>query len=223
MQCSIFAPTSSMENLADFFFAPYRNYSIWQIALESIAVVFGIWSVWLAKKNHVGVFPTGIVSTGLYVYLLIQWNLLGDMLINAYYTGMSLYGWWVWAKKTEGQAETPITRLNTNDRVKLTVLFMLSAGFVVWIYTYFDRWEGWVSKIDVFTTAVFYVAMWLMAKRKIAHWVFWIVGDIISVPLYFYKGYTLTSLQYLIFLGIALAGYFAWKKHLHNIPPTASE
>lgn len=212
-----------MENLADFFFAPYQHYSIWKIALESIAVFFGIWSVWLAKKNHVGVFPTGIISTGLYVYLLIQWNLLGDMLINAYYTAMSVYGWWVWTRKTNTQSDTPISRLNASDLYKLSLLLLLSAGFVVSVYTYFERWEGWVSKIDVFTTAVFYVAMWLMARRKIAHWGFWIVGDIISVPLYFYKGYTLTSLQYLIFLGIALAGYFAWKKHLNNIPPNASE
>lgn len=212
-----------MENLADFFFAPYSNYSIWQIALESIAVVFGIWSVWLAKKNHVGVFPTGIFSTALYVYLLWQWNLLGDMLINAYYTLMSLYGWWIWARKSDAVSVTSISRLKRDDFARLLVLFVLSAGFVVWIYTYFNRWESWVSKVDVLTTAIFYVAMWLMARRKIAHWVFWILGDIISVPLYFYKGYTLTSLQYLIFLGIAFAGYFAWKKHLTNTPPNASE
>lgn len=211
-----------METVADFFFVPYRNYSTWQIVLESIAVFFGIWSVWLAKKNHLWVFPTGIVSTVLYVYLLWQWNLLGDMLINAYYTAMSFYGWWVWTRKTHQQTATPISLLNAHDFVKMLMLFLFSAAFVVGVYTYFNRWEGWVSKVDVLTTAVFYVAMWLMARRKIAHWGFWIVGDVISVPLYFYKGYTLTSLQYLIFLGIALAGYYTWKKHFNNIPPNAS-
>lgn len=210
-----------MNTLFDYLFAPYSTYSVFQIILEATAVIFGIWSVWLAKKNNIGVFPTGIVSTAIYVYLLWKWNLLGDMLINAYYTAMSLYGWWVWTRKTNAQWAHPITKLLPAERIYSGLLLLLSAGFVAGVYTYFDRWEGWVSRVDVFTTAIFYVAMWLMARRKIAHWLFWIVGDLISIPLYFYKGYTLTSLQYLIFLVLAIAGYQAWKKNFNNNPPAA--
>jgi nicotinamide mononucleotide transporter len=82
-------------------------------------------------------------------------------------------------------------------------------------------WKGWVAYVDTLTTALFFVGMWLMAKRKIENWIFWIVADIISVPLYFYKGFTFSSLQYLGFTIIAIFGFLAWKKHLFNAHQTA--
>ena len=72
------------------------------------------------------------------------------------------------------------------------------------VYHYFDRWTSWTAYIDTFTTALFFVGMWLMARRKIEHWIFWIIGDIISVPLYFYKGLTITSLQYIYYSPLLL-------------------
>jgi nicotinamide mononucleotide transporter len=85
---------------------------------------------------------------------------------------------------------------------------------VYFIYKIFDKWTSWVAYVDTITTAIFFVGMWLMAKRKIENWIFWIIGDIISIPLYFYKGLTFTSFQYLGFTFIAIAGYYAWKKTL---------
>jgi nicotinamide mononucleotide transporter len=212
-----------MTDFFQFLFKPYADYEPLQILWEAIAVIFGIWSVWLAKKNHVWVFPTGIISTALYVYLLYQWGLLGDMLINTYYTAMSLYGWWVWTRKINVSQHTPIATINRQEKVQLVSIFLATIVFVYLVYQYFDKWDAWVSRIDVLTTAIFFVAMWLMAKRKVEHWIFWIVGDIISIPLYFYKGYTLTSLQYLIFLIIAVYGYRSWKRNLDKHPQIASK
>jgi nicotinamide mononucleotide transporter len=93
--------------------------------------------------------------------------------------------------------------------------------FIYLVYVYFDKWDSVTAYIDNLTTAIFFVGMWLMAKRKIENWIFWIVGDIISVPLYFYKGLTFTSLQYLIFTFIAIAGYYSWKKTLNKSHQTA--
>jgi nicotinamide mononucleotide transporter len=96
------------------------------------------------------------------------------------------------------------------------VIFIAALLFVFIIYQKFDKWTSWVAYIDTITTAIFFVAMWLMAKRKIENWIFWIVGDLISVPLYLYKGFTFTSFQYFGFTFIAIFGYLAWKKNLHK-------
>jgi nicotinamide mononucleotide transporter len=86
--------------------------------------------------------------------------------------------------------------------------------FVYIVYNSFNMWTTWVAYIDTITTGIFFVGMWLMAKRKVENWIFWILGDLISIPLYFYKGFTFTSLQYLGFTIIAIYGYISWKKLL---------
>lgn len=203
-----------MSPLIDFLFAQYATYAPGDIALELVAVVFGLASVWLAKQNHIAVYPTGMISTAIFVHLLWKWMLLGDMLINAYYFSMSVYGWYIWTRKKEGEIVHPIQRMTRKDFGVSLLLFVVSLVFVYQVYVWFGRWEDPFAQIDTFTTALFFVGMWLMARRKIENWLFWIVGDIISVYLYFLKGFTLTSLQYLIFTLIAIFGYRAWKKTL---------
>ncbi|MFC0603190.1 nicotinamide riboside transporter PnuC [Winogradskyella pulchriflava] len=210
-----------MNQIFDFFFAQYSEYQTSDIALEIIAVIFGFLSVWYSKQNKILVFPTGMISTLIFVYLLFKWELLGDMMINAYYFAMSVYGWYVWTRKVDATHVTPISRV-TNKEKKLSIgIFIATLAFVFIVYKTFDKWNGWVAYVDTITTAIFFVGMWLMARRKIENWIFWIVGDIISVPLYFYKGFTFTSFQYLGFTVIAIFGYLAWKKHLNNDLATA--
>lgn len=205
-----------MNPVFDFLFGQYAGYDTLEIILEIIAVLFGLLSVWYAKKESILVFPTGICSTLIFVYLLYQWGLLGDMLINAYYFLMSVYGWYIWTRKIDATHFTPISKTSKSERLQSVGLFFGAIGFVVLVYLFFDRWDGWVAYIDTLTTALFFVGMWLMARKKIENWLFWIVADAISVPLYFYKGYTFSSLQYLIFTIIAIYGYLAWKKTLEN-------
>ena len=94
------------------------------------------------------------------------------------------------------------------------LLAITSLIFIYFVYDYFDKWNNWTAYVDNLTTAIFFVAMWLMARRKIESWIFWIIGDLITVPLYFYKGLTISSIQYIIFLILALLGYISWKKIL---------
>lgn len=204
-----------MNRFFEFLFGQYTAYQSIDIGLEITGVVFGFLSVWYAKKNHIWVFPTGLISTAIFVYLLWKWVLLGDMLINAYYFVMSLYGWYVWTHKTDEQM-TPISNTTTKEKRFSILLFVATLLFVFAVYQSAEKWTSWTAYIDTVTTGIFFVGMWLMARRKIEHWLFWIVGDIISVPLYFYKGLTFTSFQYLIFTIIAVYGYFAWKKILDN-------
>lgn len=198
----------------DQLFFQYSQYSNIDISLEIIAVFFGFLSVWFSKNNNILVFPTGMINTSIFVYLLLKWSLLGDMIINAYYFVMSIYGWYFWLKGTNNTI-SPISKVSNTDIRIVVLLFISSSVFVSLIYTIFDKWETIVSYIDILTTAIFFAAMWLMAKRKVESWIFWIVGNIISVPLYLHKGLAFTSIQYFIFTLIAIAGYIKWKE-LYN-------
>jgi nicotinamide mononucleotide transporter len=202
--------------MVEFLFAQYQNYPTYEIALELTAIFFGLWSVWAAKKNSLVVFPTGIINTGIYVYLLWKWALLGDMLINAYYVIMSIYGWVLWSKKDTQQNQLPITRMQPKEYLYSGLLFLAAVVFVVVVYLIFGKFTHWTSYVDTGVTGLFFVGMWLMARRKIENWLFWIAGDLISIPLYFAKGYTFTSIQYLIFTIIALYGYLEWKNNLNS-------
>jgi len=205
-----------MSSIFDFLFGQYYEYDTLDIYLEIIAVIFGFLSVWFSKENKIWVFPTGMISTAIFVYLLLKWELLGDMMINGYYFIMSVYGWYIWTRKVDDVNVTPISKTNRLEKLQSLFIFFATIMFVFMVYYSFDKWTGWVAYVDTFTTAIFFVGMWLMAKRKIENWIYWIIGDIISVPLYFYKGFTFTSFQYLIFTFIAIAGYLAWKKNLNN-------
>lgn len=205
-----------MQPIFDYFFDQYSGYPTLFIILEIIAVIFGFLSVWYSKQNNILVYPTGIVSTLIFVYLLWQWELLGDMMINAYYFSMSIYGWYIWTRKVDATHFTPITSTTRKEQFQSVYIFIATLIFVFAVYEYFDKWNSWTAYVDTITTAIFFVGMWLMAKRKIENWIYWIIGDIISVPLYFYKGLTFTSLQYLVFTIIAIYGYKAWKKNLRN-------
>ena len=209
-----------MYQIFNLMFEQYSQYETFDIILEINAVVFGLLSVWYSKNNNILVYPTGMISTSIFIYLLYKWVLLGDMLINAYYFVMSIYGWYVWTRK-ENNIYTPISVMEAKEKKASIFIFIFSIIFVYFVYIYFDKWDSITAYIDNITTAIFFVGMWLMAKRKIESWIFWIIGDIISVPLYFYKGLTFTSLQYLIFTLIAIAGYYSWKKILNKPPQTA--
>jgi len=202
--------------MIDYLFSQYKDYPLHEVYLELIAVFFGLLSVWYAKKDNIMVFPTGLISTSIYAYLLWRWSLLGDSMINVYYFIMSIYGWYHWTRKKGNIDEFPISSMIVKEKVISLIIFLLTVVFVVIIYIYFNKFTTWYSYLDTFLTAIFFVGMWLMAKRKIENWIFWIVGDLLSIPLYFAKGYTFTSFQYIVFTIIAIYGYIEWKKILNN-------
>ena len=209
-----------MTELITYLFGQYNGYETIDISLEIIAIIFGFLSVWYSKNNNIWVYPTGLISTLIFVYLLYKWELIGDLLINAYYFVMSLYGWYIWTRKVDETHHTPITKTTSKEKRTSVILFIATLLFVALVYHLFDKWTSWVAYIDTLTTAIFFVGMWLMARKKIENWIYWIVGDIISIPLYFYKGFTFTSFQYFIFTFIAIFGYLEWKKLLNKTVQT---
>ena len=218
-----------MAGLIDWLFGQYAEYPTLFIILELIGVVFGVASVLLAKRTSVLAFPIGLISTAIFVYLLWEWQLFGDMLINAYYSVMSIYGWINWSqhKNAQDADSVYIEHVSRKDVPLMALLSSVTVAFVALIY-YFRpvinndfSFDGavlglhlftWVDYTDMLTTALFLMAMVLMAQRKIEHWLLWIVADAISVPLYFYKGLSFTALQYVAFTLIAIWAYYEWQR-----------
>jgi nicotinamide mononucleotide transporter len=176
--------------------------------LEITGVVFGLLSVWYSKKENILVFPTGIVSVIVYMYICFYAKLYADMGINVVYFVMSIYGWMVWSRK-ENNETLPITICTRTERnicgLSIPVIFVV-IYFILISFTDSD-----VPLWDSLTTSIFLVGMWLMARKKLENWIMWIVGNAISIPLYFYKGLILTSFQFTIFLVLAIMGYYSWK------------
>jgi len=185
--------------------------------LEIIAAFFGLVSVWYAKKANILVYPTGIISVLLYVYICFYAQLYADMGINAFYFIMSVYGWIMWKLKTSDKKERQVTFMNRNNYWFSGFIFFGSIALILFLLKYFNGddelyWATGIPYIDTFTTAIFVLGMWLMALKKVENWIFWIIGDVISVPLYFYKNLVFTSLQFLVFLILAVMGYIEWRK-----------
>jgi len=187
---------------------------------EFIAVVFGLLSVWYARKEKILVYPTGIVSVVIYVYICFNVKLYADAGINLFYFVMSVYGWYRWAKKKDLPV-LKITTCNRKDWLVVAGMFILSMIVIIILLKIFkkDDLEYWSTKvpyIDTFTTSVFIVGMWLMALKKIENWIAWIIGDVISIPLFIYKGLAFTGFQFTAFLILAIMGYISWRKKLNE-------
>ena len=203
-----------MVELYDFFLEAYSTYSKLDIGLEFIAFSFGIISVIFAKKENILVYPTGIICTVITVYLLYKAQYFGDMMMNIYYSLMSIYGWWNWSRIENDKYLLKITRFSKNDLGLTVFLFLLTVTITYAVYTFNLTEIKIPNYIDIFTSGIFFTAMWLMANKKLESWVFLIIGDVITVPLYAYRGLGMLSLQYIIFTILAIQGYIEWKKHL---------
>ncbi len=202
--------------MIDFFLNAYKNASTLQIVLEFAAFIFGILSVWYAKKENIWVYPTGLIATIITTYLLFIAGYLGDMLINGYFSIMSIYGWYKWARKEDETVNLSITRTNTKEKIIGIVLFFITIFVVFGVYNFFDYEIKKENYIDIFASGIFFTGMWYMANKKLENWTLWIIGDIIVIPLYAYRGLGILSLQYIIFTILAISAYIEWKKILNN-------
>ena len=209
-----------MNPIFDFFLDAYRGKETYIILLEAVVFVSGILSVWFAKRENIWVYPTGLLATIITVYLFLRDGLLGDMMMNFYWSAMSLYGWWNWSRKKNNTTIVKISRTSTSEKWIGVGLFFGTILFNYGVYRFFDYAILTSNYIDIFTSGLFFTAMWYMALKKLENWTLWIIADIITVPLYAYRGWGMLSLQYLIFTILAIQAYVAWKKRLNNNPRT---
>jgi nicotinamide mononucleotide transporter len=201
--------------MLDFLISQYENATNLQIILESIVFVFGILSVYFAKKENILVYPTGLIATIITVYLLYQAKFFADMTLNFYYSIMSIYGWYKWTSK-DNEPILEITRTSRKEKFIGIGLFILTMIFTYIVYLFFDYKLEIPNYIDIFTSGIFFTAMWYMALKKIENWTLWIIGDLIAVPLFAHRGLGMLSLQYLFFTILAILAYIQWKNILNK-------
>ncbi|WP_396217941.1 nicotinamide riboside transporter PnuC [Flavobacterium sp.] len=194
-------------------FNQYQSIPNWQIGIEIIIFIFGVLSVYFAKKENVLVYPTGIICTILSVYIMFNAKYYADMSINIYYSIMSVYGWFQWKKITNGEVLS-ISRTNLKEKIIGLVLFLITAIICIYIYKFFDYKLQLNNYLDIFTTSLFFTAMWYMAKKKIENWTLWIVGNTFAVYIFFDRQLYIIAIQYIIFTILAISAYIEWKKYL---------
>lgn len=183
--------------------------------LEFIAVLAGIASVWFSRKENILVYPVGLVNTIIYIYLSVKGHLFGEASVNLYYTIMSIYGWFLWSRKDKRQEHLITIRFSSRKE------WIEQLGFFAAFYIAIFLCLLWLKKefapeaipwADAFASATAYTGMWLMARKKVESWLWWIATNVASIPLYFVKGYVFTSVQFLVLLVMAVAGLITWRK-----------
>ncbi len=189
-------------------------------ALEYIAVVAGIASVWFSRIENILVYPVGLINTIIYIWLSFKGHLLGEAAVNFYYTVMSIYGWILWTKKDRQQHH--VINIKFSNKKQWAEQFLFFSAFYLAIFfslTYLKKSfaSGAIPWADAFASATAFTGMWLMAKKRVESWYWWIVTNIASMPLYFVKGYVVTSVYYLVLLVLAVFGLMEWRQRAKKV------
>lgn len=198
-------------SLLDQFLEGLRNTTL----IEYIAVLAGIASVWFSRKEHILVYPVGLINTIVYIYLSFKFHLPGEASVNFYYTVMSLYGWYMWLKKDEAQHTVLHIRFSDKKMWTWQLLFFLFFYVSIYfclVYLKENFFDGAIPWADAFASATAFTGMWLMTRKKVESWYWWIATNIASVPLYFAKGLVVTSVYYVILLVMAIMGLTEWRR-----------
>jgi nicotinamide mononucleotide transporter len=181
----------------------------------------GIVSVWYSRKENVLVYPTGLINTTLYIYLSYKGHLLGEASVNLYYTAMSVYGWYLWTRKTSDKKNLLLQITNSSKKEWIQQLsFFATIYLIIYFLLTYAKTAFAPEAIpwaDAFASATAYTGMWLMAKKKVESWIWWILTNIASIPLYFIKGYAFTSVQFIVLLILAIAGLISWHKKANSL------
>ena len=197
---------------------PMQFDELWQILrreaveigwLQWTSTVFGVAEVLLARINNILLYPAGIISSLIAIFLLFETNLFADAALNVYYVVMSVYGWWYWSRKKD-EPPPPIAWTTRREWIVVTVI---AAGGFAGLYVVLRKFTpstvpGW----DAWITATAYAGTWLLARRKIENWILLNVSNLFAIPLLYYKHLTLFSLLTVFLFIVACFGYFDWRK-----------
>jgi nicotinamide mononucleotide transporter len=186
---------------------------------EYLAVFAGIASVWFSRIENILVYPVGLINTIIYIYISIKGQLLGEAAVNLYYTIMSVYGWMLWLKKDNTQH--PVLSVTYSSKKWWLYQLAFFSAFYLAIFfslTYLKKSfaPDAIPWGDAFASATAFTGMWLMTKKKVESWYWWIATNIASVPLYFVKHYAFTSIYYVVLLVMAIFGLIEWSKRANQ-------
>lgn len=183
--------------------------------IEILGVVFSLLYLLFSIKQNILLWPAGMISAILYMVVFFQSKFYADMGLNAYYFLISIYGWIVWSRsESHGGVSLPVTRIRFKQGAILaliSVLAFVGIGYILDRYT-----DSPVPYWDALTTALSFTATWMLARKIIEHWILWVIVDLVSMALYFYRGLYPTLLLFTVYTCMAIIGYFQWKKTLQN-------
>ncbi len=184
--------------------------------IEIVGAVTGLIYLYFSIKQNIWLWPWGIITSLIYVYVFFQAKFYADMSLQFYYLGVSIYGWYFWrsVQKDDQKKQTSIIRTSTSEwMVFVSVTILLSWAFGYGLDNFTDSpLPYW----DAFTTAGSVVATWMLARKYLEHWLFWIVIDIVSLGTYIYKGLYPTVVLFSVYSAMAVIGYFQWRKELNK-------
>ena len=178
--------------------------------LEIIGTTLGVLGVWLMIRRNVWAWPVGIVQVTLYTWIFFGAKLYSDALLQICFFVLLVYGWWFWLRGGEKHAEAPVTRLSVravSGWIATGTVLTAGHGFVMARYT--DASLPWW---DAFILMFSLVAQWLQARKKLECWIGWMMVNVVAVGVYWAKDLKLTAGLYVVFLGMAVAGYIAWRR-----------
>lgn len=182
--------------------------------IEAIAVFFGLLCVWLVVKQSIWCWPTGLIQVSLYIFIFYDVKLYSDLILHIFYVGMNIYGWYYWLHGGKGRASLPVTLLQ--DHWKYIWPATALIGTLILGYSMSSLTDADVPYGDAFTTASSLIAQWLMARKKLESWIFWIIVDVVAIGIYWYKSLYLTSGLYTAFLLLSIIGLLAWRKSMYQ-------
>jgi nicotinamide mononucleotide transporter len=190
---------------------------------EFIAAIAGIASVWFSKKENILVYPVGLINTVTYIFISLKGHLFGEAGVNFYYSVMSIYGWILWTKKDLVKQDEYVLRITYSNGKEWMQQILFFVAFYVAIYFSLSWLKNAFAPqaipwADAFASSTAFTGMWLMAKKKIESWYWWIATNVASIPLFFIKHYVFTSVQFLVLLILAIAGLMEWIKKRKQQP-----
>jgi nicotinamide mononucleotide transporter len=182
--------------------------------VEIFAVAFGLASVWSMKKESILAFPFGIINVLIYVYICFLAKLYAYASINIFFAIMSVYGWYNWSRKNKDSENIHISQCSVKELILDSVVLLFF--FVILRILLVKYTDSIVPTWDALTTAIYIIAMWMLARKRIENWIAWIIGDTISIGLFAYEKLYFSSFQFLVFTIIAIFGFIEWRKKLNT-------
>ncbi len=190
------------------------------VVLEAIAVVFGLLCVWLVVKQSIWCWPAGLIQVTLYLFIFYEVKLYSDFILHIFYVGMNIYGWYYWLHGGKQRDQLPVTLLQS--QWKIIWLSVTVLGTLIWGYSMTSLTDASIPYGDAFTTVASLIAQWLMARKKLESWLFWITVDVVAIGIYWHKELLLTAGLYAAFLVLAVIGLLTWRKSMSHQPAISS-
>ena len=180
--------------------------------MEIIASIFGLICVYLTIKQNIWCWPTGLIQVILYIVVFFEAKLYSDSILQIIYVVLQIYGWRNWLYGGNKHSELPVSKLNT--KANLNWLFIGIVGSSIWGYSMANYTDASAPYPDAIIVVMSLIAQWLMAKKKLESWYFWILVDILAIGVYLYKDLLLTSALYAVFLVLAIMGFIEWRRSM---------